>query len=71
MEDKGARLVLEMKRKCHGGRRPGAGRKPPKYPSRLIRIKCSPAEWEQIKRLGTRERAEVLLEAQRCESRKA
>jgi hypothetical protein len=52
-------------KKQHGGRRPGAGRKPPKYPSQLVRIKCSERELKLIQKLGTRERATVLLAA--CE----
>jgi hypothetical protein len=52
----------------HGGKRKNAGRKPDKYPTQLLKIKCTRAELEQILQLSTRERAEAMLKSDKCHS---
>lgn len=44
-----------------GGKRKGAGHPRSTYPLRLIKIACTEEEYQAILKLGTRERAEVLL----------
>lgn len=45
-----------------GGKRKGAGHPKNPYPLRLIKIACTEEEYQAILKLGTRERAEKLLE---------
>ena len=52
-----------MKKSGHGGKRKGAGRKPGKYPTQLIKIKCTDKELVEIYKLSTRDRAVAMLHA--------